>query len=893
MNLSLIELLAQQIVEQQSHLLPDLRNITIAIPNYFVAKPLAQALSKQSQHPTLLLPHLTTLTDWANNIALDRPIQADNLRISQLFHALKQQSWFRDSDLWSLSREILSLIDELSTHSIQLPIDEHEFAIQLSEAYQTRCGESLQLEARIIHELWFAFSNNNELDSVQAYQQRLARLAHQVTHPVYFLSINQPSLTEQLFLTQCTQYTEIFVITLRELAAQQERYYLLHQVLQAQPPSLQTLVNTLKQRANTKPHQENLQLKLFAAHSLEHEAQAADWQIRHHLLEGKQSIAVVILDRLVARRLRALLEHAQIQVQDETGWTFATLSVSSVLMRLLETIQNQFYYLDVLDLLKSPYLFADLPSQERKHHAWLFEKLIRKQQQTQHIEQFIQLAKQYEPELVSTLSRLQQATLAFNKRQASLFDWLSQLQHSLELLGIIKAWRSDLAGQQLIQLLKQWTLELKAEKGQCSFGEWKRWLGQQLDLNTFRNHDVESPVIFTHLAATRWREFDAVLLVGCDARHLPAASQQGRWFNDAVRQNLKLPTSQQLQQQQQDDLLGLLCLNHTVIASWQSEHNGEPNLLSPWLQLLNTSQQLAYQTDLFAQHIPCTLNNYQVSAQQRAPAQHCMPPDTSINSALLPNKISPSGYNALVACPYQFYARYILKLNPEQDIRETPDKRDYGTWVHLILQQFHQQHPTTLNKDITELIATLQHISQQVFSQSKQPYLAKAWLLRWQKHIPAYINWQQSHEQEGWRYHSAETCFNIKVNDQLTLEGRIDRIDQKDQQCAVLDYKTQKVSPLKGKLKYAGEDVQLACYAQQESTIQAAFIALDDDKVQSIEPPHELDELSALNLTRLQTIFEQLSQAQAIPANGSQSRCQHCEMTGICRLPYWQNQDTQ
>jgi len=44
---------------------------------------------------------------------------------------------------------------------------------------------------------------------------------------------------------------------------------------------------------------------------MEQEAQAADVQVRRWLLAGKTSIAVVVQDRLVARRLRALLERAQ------------------------------------------------------------------------------------------------------------------------------------------------------------------------------------------------------------------------------------------------------------------------------------------------------------------------------------------------------------------------------------------------------------------------------------------------------------------------------------------------------------------------------------------------------------------------------------------------------
>ena len=58
--------------------------------------------------------------------------------------------------------------------------------------------------------------------------------------------------------------------------------------------------------------------------------QAAD----HHQLaaaEGKQEIAVIAQDRVVSRRLRALLERAGVLVADETGWKLSTTRAAAAL----------------------------------------------------------------------------------------------------------------------------------------------------------------------------------------------------------------------------------------------------------------------------------------------------------------------------------------------------------------------------------------------------------------------------------------------------------------------------------------------------------------------------------------------------------------------------------
>ncbi|MBL0038622.1 MAG: hypothetical protein IPP36_08500 [Nitrosomonadales bacterium] len=83
-------------------------------------------------------------------------------------------------------------------------------------------------------------------------------------------------------------------------------------------------------------------LHFFGAHGLEQEARAAEVQIRRWLLAGKKNIAIVAQDRLVARRMRALLERAGVLVCDETGWKLSTLSVSTVLMRWLDALQSDF-----------------------------------------------------------------------------------------------------------------------------------------------------------------------------------------------------------------------------------------------------------------------------------------------------------------------------------------------------------------------------------------------------------------------------------------------------------------------------------------------------------------------------------------------------------------------
>ncbi|MEQ1589871.1 MAG: hypothetical protein ABL902_05910, partial [Gallionella sp.] len=463
---------AQHILSAHAQVVPDLRNLTVLLPNYHVAQPLAQALIREAKVPALLLPQMVTLNEWAQSVALDDAVVADSQRSALLYQHLRKQKWFGNADLWSMTQELLTLFDELTQSLTVLPHDAETFAIAVQQAYQARQNSTLQLEARLVFELWHAMQSGTELDAARAYQQRLAKLAVQAKQPLFVLRASNWNALEQRFLEEYALRAKVKVFDLREM----------------QSPS-------------SAPH-------FFSATSLEQEARAAAMQVRRWLNEGKRDIAIVAQDRVVARRLRALLERAEVLVADETGWTFATLSVSTVLDRWLTALQSDFYHVDLLDLIKSPFIFADMAASERKSVVYQLEQLLRKHGVVFGLDKFLALAA-HEVALHEPLARLRQAAALLEQgKKRTLAEWLSALDESLNVLGIDSGLSQDDAGQQLLRALETWRQELAQDPGRYAFHEWRRWLAQQLDTQTYQDSGIDSTVRFTHLAATRWRAFD-------------------------------------------------------------------------------------------------------------------------------------------------------------------------------------------------------------------------------------------------------------------------------------------------------------------------------------------------------------------------------------------------
>ena len=875
------DFIAQRILNAHAAAIPDLRCITVLLPNFHVARPLAQALMRMAQRPALLLPQMVTLNEWAETIPIEAPAVTVSQRSALLYQLLRDKKWFEQADLWSMTQELLVLFDELTYSLNELPEDAEAFSAAVQRAYRARQNSTLQLEARLVFELWHAMQSGNELDAARAYQQRLANLAAQARQPLFVLRTSDWNSLEQRFLEQYAAKQKVTICDLREMLSL--NLSCISQALSSQAESSSLLDKASYLRTQHIPSHSN-KLGFFAAISLEHEARAAAMQVRLWLQQGKRDIAIVAQDRVVARRTRALLERAEVLVADETGWTFATLSVSTVLDRWLTALQSDFYHHDLLDLLKSTFIFADMASSERKAAVYQLEQLLRKQGVVAGLEKFSALA-EFEVVLHQPLARLRQAAalLELDKKK-SLAEWLVALRESLRILAIDKGLQQDDAGAQLLHALGIWQQELVADDGRYRFNEWRRWLAQQLDTQTYRDSSIDSTVRFTHLAATRWRIFDAVLLLGCDAEHLPSVADGGRWFNDAVRGSLNLPTRSTHAARQRDDLLALLTLNDCVLVTWQKDRNGEAGMLSPFLQMLRDLHLQTYEDDLTEQE----LHDYLALEETRtADLPHVTQPEPGATKEIVPESISISAYNSLVACPYQFYARYILRLNELDEVQEGIEKRDYGDRVHKILQRFHERYKHVSIHPIDELEVILRQISEEVFADLlQQDFAARAWLERWFTTLHAYIEWQIENETQGWRYAESESAFDWELEG-VRLRGRIDRLDVRGAEKRVLDYKTQNDQVLRNKLREPGEDVQLACYAYAHEAADAGFVSIENGKVKLIEPHQDVPQLAQLNSERLINVMANIRNGAGLPANGIDATCEYCEMRGVCRKGEW------
>jgi ATP-dependent helicase/nuclease subunit B len=906
----------------------DLSSVLVLVPALPIAAELRAALLRAAPRP-LLLPRFETLTHWVQTTPVAGVAEAlpESERLVLLHEALRARGWFDEAALWGIAAEMAGLFDELTAAAVTLPADEAGLAEQLHAAYALRASAPLAFEARVVHELWRALAAAGQADAAATYRLRLAALARQLVaaapgaHDVQTLLVLldaapqealDPAEREFLRTLGLTRTLHVFHPAPRETGATP----LLATLAAAWP---ETLNSPLFERAQALREQHGAspllnRLQLLPTAGREPEAQAAVAQIAAWLAAGLRRIVLITQDRLTARRVRALLEREGVLVSDETGWKLSTSRAAAAVDALIETAASNAYYRDLLDLCKSPYVFADCPELPRKAAVFRLESVVRKasiKSGLPRIRRALLEAGEKDARVMldaaeatsaaalkdlglSLLDRIEAATTLLRAKPAPLGRWINRLLKALEALGALTPLQQDAAGKVMLELLEARRNELAASAALFSFAAWRDWLNRELEAANFRDGSIASPLVLTPLNAVCLRRFEAALLLGGDARQL-APVANGAFFNQTVRRELGLRTREEGERELRRDLELLLASVPRVTVTWQAVQDGEANLLASELALLSTLHQLVWDDDLLRLPLP---------ARAEAVAEAASRPQAGVMAApvaplaLLPQRVSVSGYGSLVACPYRFFARHVLGLGEMDEVSEEMAKSDYGALVHRVLEIFHAQHPLVSALSEAAALAALQAAVNEVFSAAiEDNFLATGWRLRWEKRLPAYLDWQRAQEALGWRWTQAEARVSRELpladGSQIEFYGRIDRIDcidRPDEQAtgaALFDYKTQTAKLIRERLK---DDIQLPSYALLHGhAAQAAYVALDDERVVELAAADDAEALRVAAQAqgqRLQNAFSALRAGASLPAHGGDSVCQWCEMSGLCRREY-------
>jgi ATP-dependent helicase/nuclease subunit B len=241
----------------------------------------------------------------------------------------------------------------------------------------------------------------------------------------------------------------------------------------------------------------------------------------------------------------------------------------------------------------------------------------------------------------------------------------------------------------------------------------------------------------------------------------------------------------------------------------------------------------------------------------------------------------------------------VLHLSETDELDDEVEKRDYGTWLHEVLDAFHRERGEPRRADVDETrmreIGATVRASMGIDAAAFLPYDAS-----FSGFVPRYVKWLHEREFKGWRWLSGESEVRRAPPELegLEIHGRIDRIDRREGKdgpmLELIDYKTGSVETLKEKLREPLEDTQLAFYAAlvgDDLPVIADYLAIDRTRgLMPVFHPHVADDARTLVIGIADEMWR-LRAGASLRALGEGSACEHCQARGLCRRDHWSRDD--
>ena len=925
-----------------------------------------------------LLPQVVSFNDWlelAPKVWKLPRKQSPLERWLSVYSTLKEhpklQSWFKsesEAGAWGLAKAIISACDTLSnavspafqeelvTLVDSQAIDNYGFGEawtkriamlleeKIAEAYPKLARKVVDQEAKILLTFWRHISSTND----PVFRNQLAMAAHlkaakemkncqQNPRPLIWVevadSIGVDREINQKFLSDYARYIPVIEVgmdwnsvALWAEAANEE----------CAPDDILGLIDHNIANANHK------NWRLIAAKRFEELAWIAAKVIEENLMAGRRNIALVAQDRLAARRVRALLGRlgTSLNIKDETGWKLSTTRAAAALNSWLELVKSP---KDgptariLLEFLKNPFLEIEKCLRRTNGSceglvAELEDILIASQAQSGWETFYLAIEgaksnsafrKTIEPN-PALLELLQFIRTLHHAWQGSNIDFnqaYEHIQNDIEATGMAQLLLKDSAGKQLLDVLMTFNLKsIGHPSTSMRLSEWIGLLKNTIEEASFQEVglDAEATLSILPLSSTRLREFEVVVVVGCDEQQLPAFSVPPLFFSDTLSRLLKTSTIRGQFIQQSRDLSQLLSSCKNVVLLWQNKgRRGEPLRPSPWIQRLQILLKDWRIEDVKLQKrsgdaIPVVMSIANLS-----------------DEIGMPVSMSPSAYKALRECPYRYYVKCLLGLRSIRGFDEGFDASLVGQTLHKILRDFYQSlkteshkidshHGEDLNIRRSWMLCKLMDQSEQEFKRLIEGDARVLGVLRdWQKQIPSLVEWQLQREVLGWKYLNGEVKvgFDLKFKDQyridksIRIEGYADRFDineNEEDALSVLDYKNQSFEKIKIRATHILDDPQLLIYARavnEEGGInsapgckvkQAEWVALKADAKNKSEANinralavPEIAKLMDEFAEQLTKDVEQLWSNKPIQAFAPDGICKFCEYRGVCRKGMW------
>jgi RecB family exonuclease len=593
-------------------------------------------------------------------------------------------------------------------------------------------------------------------------------------------------------------------------------------------------------------------------------------------------LAIVALDRWLARRVRALLERAGVLIDDREGWLLSTTVAATAAMGWLDAVASDGYYDDLLGWLDSRFV---RPPAHRALRDWIERRATR----NRYLRGWDGLAGAVEAPAPDGIQLLVEMARQ-QRRPQPLQAHLARLDVALRWTGATRRLAADAAGRQLLGLLDA-LRRAAAAPGHARalpFAEFRALLAMVLERHRFFGA-IDSPVELLTPIDAAGRDFDAVLVLGASDGALPAPPSPLPLVNEPLRAMLGLPTAATLAGAQQRDLALLLTFATSSAMTCRTDPS-DGTRPSPWVERLEAILSDDPMHERLSQ--PGV-----VRALLSAPATR-----PAVALGALPASLPVGGIERLVACPFRFLAQDGWRLREPRQAVDVPGVRERGELVHEILDVFHKAAqarglvPQAGTRDAlrTMLLEATDAVAGRELAAGGGTL---GEIAEWRATLDAYLDWAIGDATAGWRWAAGEQDGSATLGwadaggkpRSLRIDGRLDRLDRGMEGLRIVDYKLGALDRLKRIAAAPDQAAQLVLYAwiasAQGAVAATGYLSLRRDGVRWVPLDAPAEAVLAGWRDRLPAYLARIDDGEPLIASGTE--CGHCASRGLCRKGHW------
>ena len=558
------------------------------------------------------------------------------------------------------------------------------------------------------------------------------------------------------------------------------------------PSRIETIKNSAKK--GTAPFQEALQgLSIIEADNDEEEALAIALILRETLEadSGISTAALVTPDPALARRVKSRLRRWNVEVDYSQGEPLEETALGAFLTAIMDYAKTADSAQALAVLCKHPLMGAgqkigDVKAAWNSHEYHM--RADREPPTLQAFSEYDHLADIFKP--LTTLAEGDAGEWA--KALAQVAETLSATDEDS---GAARLWVED-AGEKAAGLIEGLMVHGDNLPPMALDGFAKLLAALMRGKVVRPRYGTDPRLAILGPLEARMLDYDKVILGGLNEGIWPSAPSVEPFLSRGMRRTLGLSLPERRFGLSAHDFAELAA-NPDVVLTRSKRSDDGPKVASRWLWRLQTLMRGALgeaeaKAGLASGHhylewarkldyvAPEDVESYE-RPEPRPPVKSRWPEGA--------RKLSVTQIKVWIRDPYSIYARYVLGLNPLEDLDGERDARDYGNALHKGLENFARAYPTTLPPDAeTRLITAFETAMTGIGYPDYDIIKERGRLEQISSQI---ITWMTERRAVGWAFRAAEAKLRYTFEPQdFTLTGITDLIEKGPLGYAVTDYKT-------------------------------------------------------------------------------------------------------